>query len=172
MSINNVAFAAPAFFFVISVFVLPTSATNAQMAKREPPLNANEMQAFRTLKKVDYFANGSVGIRGGTSEGETALNVLLNEKNGPVVLRALLKTATPAGKLYALLGLRRMGNVREAAEVASALGAQKGFVNIRRGCMGSRETIRAVATQIQKGRIVSTPHWGERRIGRNKWVAQ
>src|SRR3954447_451970 len=58
------------------------------------------------LRGVESFAIGGIGIAGTTSEGERALRNLLAAPDATAPLQGLLAKATPAGQLYALLGLR------------------------------------------------------------------
>lgn len=58
------------------------------------------------LRRIESFALGGIGIAGAMSEGERALRQLLQGPNPIAQLQGLLTNATPAGELYALLGLR------------------------------------------------------------------
>ncbi len=58
------------------------------------------------LQQIPVFALGGIGVAGTTSNGERALRALLEEKTATKQLEVLLRSATPAGQLYALLGLR------------------------------------------------------------------
>jgi hypothetical protein len=58
------------------------------------------------LHRIESFALGGIGIAGTMSEGEQALRALLHDPNATAQLQELLTNATPAGQLYALLGLR------------------------------------------------------------------
>jgi len=58
------------------------------------------------LRRTESFAVGGIGIAGTMSEGEHALRQLLHDPNPGAQLQGLLTSATPAGQLYALLGLR------------------------------------------------------------------
>jgi hypothetical protein len=58
------------------------------------------------LRKAGSFAIGGVGVAGTMSAGERALRQALKEPDAVSRLEAMLSTASPAGQLYILLGLR------------------------------------------------------------------
>src|SRR3954468_10690073 len=58
------------------------------------------------LQNAGSFALGGVGVAGTMSAGERALREVLKKPDAVAQLEALLSNASPAGKLYALLGLR------------------------------------------------------------------
>jgi hypothetical protein len=58
------------------------------------------------LRRIESFAVGGIGVAGTMSEGERSLRNLLEDPVATVKLEGLLTKATPAGQLYALLGLR------------------------------------------------------------------
>ncbi len=139
----------------LNAAVVPTGPANAQTPTTSgATLSTEGMQAFRTLEQVESFALGGVGIAMRPLPGETALRVLLKEKNGPVVLRGLFKTAKPAGKLYALVGLKQTGTPRDVSEVADGLRKRNDRVKTIRGCIGGSEAVATLATQIENGKLV------------------
>lgn len=72
-----------------------------------PGLNAAEpSDADSTLRKAGSFAMGGVGVAGTMSPGERALREVLKKSDAAVRLESMLPQASPAGQLYALLGLR------------------------------------------------------------------
>ena len=62
--------------------------------------------AESALIKTSSFALGGVGVAGTMSEGERVLREILREAGATARLENLLPHASPAGQLYALLGLR------------------------------------------------------------------
>ena len=58
------------------------------------------------LARENVFALGGVGVAGTMSSGEKDLRAVLKEADAVQQLQSLLKNASPAGQLYALLGLR------------------------------------------------------------------
>src|SRR5882724_11753529 len=69
------------------------------------------------LGKAGSFAMGGIGVAGTMSEGERALRQILKEPDAVSRLESMIPNATPAGKLYGLLGLR----ARDRAAYARAL---------------------------------------------------
>ena len=84
------------------------------------------------------------------SAGERALREILKQPDAVARLEGLLPTASPAGKLYALLGLR----VRDHAAYERALGKCREIeakVETARGCILSRESFRDLVKEIERG---------------------
>ena len=103
-----------------------------------------------SLSNVGTFALGGVGVAGTMSAGERALRALLNQPDAVAQLEALVSSASPAGKLYGLLGLR----LRDRAAYARALEkcrAIEANVETARGCMLSQESFRDLVKEIEKG---------------------
>ena len=59
-----------------------------------------------SLQSAGSFALGGIGVAGTMSSGERALREVLKNQDAVARLEALLPNASPAGRLYALLGLR------------------------------------------------------------------
>ena len=103
-----------------------------------------------TLRKTELFALGGIGVAGTMSEGERALREVLNESEVTARLEKLLSDASPAGQLYALLGLR----VRDRAAYERALGKLRttnAKVHTARGCMLSEELFSDLVKEIERG---------------------
>ena len=84
------------------------------------------------------------------SAGERALREILNNPDAVFRLEALLPNASPAGKLYAILGLR----VRDRAAYERALEkfrATDAKVETARGCMLSHESFGDLVKEIERG---------------------
>lgn len=106
------------------------------------------------LQHVDSFAVGGIGIAGTTSDGERALRVLLQDQKAIDQLQNLLAHATPAGQLYALLGLR----VADRAAYDKALQAFKTpeiEVGTIGGCIISRAPFKQLLDRIKAGQYDS-----------------
>jgi len=69
-------------------------------------ISAPPVDPVEQLRHVESFAVGGIGVVGATSDGERALRNLLEDSAATAKLVGLLTKATPAGQLYALLGLR------------------------------------------------------------------
>ena len=107
-----------------------------------------------SLESAGSFALGGIGVAGTMSSGERALREVLKNQDAVAQLEALLPKASPAGKLYALLGLR----IRDRAAYERALQKYSGTdatVETARGCMLSREPFRDLVKEIERGQYDS-----------------
>jgi hypothetical protein len=115
------------------------------------PIQATEpSNADAALRKAGSFALGGVGVAGTMSEGERALREVLKDSDTIGRLESMLPTASPAGQLYALLGLR----LRDRAAYQRALQkyrANDATVPTMRGCILQRESFRDLVKQIDHG---------------------
>src|SRR5258708_30824937 len=68
---------------------------------------SSENSAARDLSAAKSLAFGGVGVAGLMSEGERNLRAVLEQPDSSQQLQAALANATPAGKLYILVCLRR-----------------------------------------------------------------
>lgn len=103
-----------------------------------------------TLRKTELFALGGIGAAGSMSEGERALREVLNESGVTARLEKLLSDASPAGQLYALLGLR----LRDRAAYERALGKLRttnAKVQTARGCILQQESFGDLVKEIERG---------------------
>jgi len=106
------------------------------------------------LEGAESFALGGVGVAGTMSSGERALREILKNNDAVSRLEALVSNAAPAGKLYALLGLR----IRDRAAYERALEKIRmtdATVETARGCILSREPFRDLVKEIQRGQYDS-----------------
>ena len=104
------------------------------------------------LRRIESFAIGGIGIAGTTSEGERALRTLLTDPKASAQLQDLLTNATPAGQLYALLGLR----VHDRATYDQALQnfpVPKDQVQTIAGCIITRAPFRQLLDRIKAGQF-------------------
>jgi len=102
------------------------------------------------LESAGSFALGGIGVAGTMSSGERALREVLDQRDAMVRLEALVSSASPAGKLYALLGLRLRDRAayERALEKCRAIDATVGTA---RGCILSRESFRDLVKEIERG---------------------
>lgn len=103
-----------------------------------------------TLRKTELFALGGIGVAGSMSEGERALREVLKESDLAARLEKLLSDASPAGQLYALLGLR----LRDRAAYERALQKLRttdAKVQTARGCILQQESFRDLVKEIERG---------------------
>lgn len=113
-------------------------------------LDAPGKHAYDALTRVSVFAVGGVGYAGTRSQGESALRVLLKEKQATVAFQQLIKSATPEGKLYGLLGLSVVAPAQLSPQVKGYLTSTVP-VHTMSGCLGMTEKMGTVAQEINKG---------------------
>jgi hypothetical protein len=116
-----------------------------------------------SVESTGSFALGGIGVAGTMSSGERALREVLKQPDAAARLEAVLPNASPAGKLYAILGLR----IRDRAAYERALEKCRGIdakVETARGCMLSRESFRDLLKEIESGQYDSflAREWPER----------
>ena len=114
--------------------------------------NSSEDSAARDLAAAKSLAFGGVGVAGLMSEGERNLRAVLERPNASQQLQAALAHATPAGKLYILVGLRRCDRAAYQ-KVFDSLSRPNDDVEVVRGCMISKEPFHQVLSQVQDGRF-------------------
>lgn len=112
--------------------------------------SADASRASVSLARENAFALGGVGVAGSMSSGETDLRVVLKEADAVQQLKSLLLNASPAGQLYALLGLRlRDRPAYEQAVVAFRKRSDE--ISTMHGCMLMKEKMDAIVKQIEHG---------------------
>jgi hypothetical protein len=124
---------------------------------------AEPSDADSTLRKVGSFALGGVGVAGTISEGERALREVLKQSDAVARLESMLAQASPAGQLYALLGLRARN--RSAYQRAlPTYGHRNISVQTMRGCILQLESFGSLVKQIDQGDYDSflSRSWPER----------
>jgi hypothetical protein len=113
---------------------------------------SSEDSAVHNLAAAKSFAFGGVGVAGLMSEGERNLRAVLEQPDASQKLQAAFTHATPAGKLYILVGLRRCD--RSAyKKIFDSLARPNDDVEVVRGCMISKEPFRQALSQVQDGRF-------------------
>lgn len=93
---------------------------------------------------------GGVGYAGSMSAGESALRRILKQTDAVSRLEAMLSTASPAGQLYALLGLRARDRTAyaRALEKLQTIDAK---VETAHGCLLGHESFRDLVKEIARG---------------------
>ena len=131
-------------------FSLITLVVVALMPSRVVLDAAEPSDADSTLRKATSFAMGGVGVAGTMSQGERALREVLKKSDAVARLESMLPEASPAGQLYALLGLR----ARDRNAYKQALmkyGESEASVQTMRGCILRSESFAALVNQIDHG---------------------
>jgi hypothetical protein len=112
------------------------------------------LKSLRVIENTGSFALGGVGVAGTMSAGERALCEVLERTDAVFQLQAVLPTASPAGKLYALLGLR----IRDRAAYERALEKCRTIdakVETARGCILMHESFPDLVKEIERGQYDS-----------------
>jgi hypothetical protein len=120
-----------------------------------------ENSAARDVAGAKSFAFGGIGVAGLMSAGERNLRAVLERPDASQQLQTALSHATPAGKLYILVGLRRCDRAAYQ-KVFDSLARPNDEVEVARGCMISRESFRQLLSEVQDGRFddyLSRPPW-------------
>ena len=112
----------------------------------------SENSAARDVAAAKSLAFGGVGVAGIMSEGERNLRAVLAQPDASHQLQTALAHATPAGKLYILVGLRRCDRAAYQ-KVFDSLGRPNDDVEVVRGCMISKEPFRQALSEVQDGRF-------------------
>lgn len=115
-------------------------------------LAAASQNSAGDLAAAKLFAFGGIGAAGIMSEGERNLRAVLGQSGASQQLQAAFAQATPAGKLYILVGLRRC-DPAAYQRVIDSVARPNDDVEIARGCMISREPFRQLLSQIRDGRF-------------------
>jgi hypothetical protein len=113
-------------------------------------VEAAEAAADAGLERASMFALGGIGVAGTMSSGERALREILEKPDAVAQLERLLTRATPAGQLYALLGLR-MKDRTAYARAIQKLKPSDAKVETARGCMLSQDPFGDLVKEIERG---------------------
>src|SRR4029453_6228147 len=113
---------------------------------------SSENSAARDVAAAKSLAFGGVGVAGLMSEGERNLRAVLQQSDASQRLQAAFAHATPAGKLYILVGLRRCDRAGYQ-KVFESLDRPNDDVEVVRGCMISKEPFRQALSEVQDGRL-------------------
>jgi len=155
---------------ILSVLGL-NSAVAAQIRCGEPyTLGSIAQTAYAQLHRETTFAFGGTGYGGNISDGEKAIDVLMEDVAAPNALYELATTNAGVGGLYGLAGLRILNCdcLRDATDRFLKLPDQPekknvpffgtiaaGDVMTLHGCVGSFEKRTAIVEQLEKGEFDS-----------------
>ena len=114
------------------------------------------------LERTQLFALGASYGDGRMSDGELALRAILRKPDATGQLEAMLSRASPAGRLYALLGLR-LRDRTVYARVLRTLPKADAQVRVMRGGIIRAASFQAVVSEIHHGKYdssaLSHPAW-------------
>jgi hypothetical protein len=106
---------------------------------------------WNTLKAVQWFAMGGIGVAGTTSKEERAFRSLLHEPNAAGKLKALLSEANLAGQCYALLGLYTLHDAAYEQSIARYKSSDSRVKTVG-GCMITEQPVSSIVSNIAAGR--------------------
>lgn len=137
----------------ILAFLLPASFLPCACSRDSEWAKAKlARQAPQTLRTARQFTIGKVGDAGSPAESEFSFRALLKRRDAVAECGKLTTTASPAGQLYGLLGLRLLD--REAFDAASPrFKGSKVSVATMDGCSVFQTTVGAIAAEIAQGTI-------------------
>lgn len=108
-----------------------------------------EPSAYETVRSAPRFAIGGIGVAGITSSEELAMHKLREDQCGEEQLRKLLREATPAGQMYALLALRQI-NARDYEGLSEPYRHSSAVITRVNGCLVHPEVISQTVEWIDK----------------------
>jgi hypothetical protein len=143
-------FVAAPFSSIISLVVGAFLVLNqpASAAATLPTSQTEVSQACQELITARIFAFGGVGFAGTISQGEKAFRVVFSSTNALELFEGILANGTPAGRLYALCGIRRLAPSRFTALSENV---PQGKVLRMSGCLATEEDVSAVIAAIDRG---------------------
>jgi len=106
--------------------------------------------AVAILRTSDHFTSAGIGYAGITPNEVLAWRVIFNRPDADSIFEDLLNTATVAGQLYALAGLR-FSNSGAFPKAASGLQGNLGLVQTIHGCIVGTQTVAEVVREIRQG---------------------
>ena len=109
--------------------------------------------ALTILQNAPQFSSASVGFAGITPNEVIAWRLLVFRADAESTLLRLLDTATPAGQLYALAGLRFRSTALFAQQAERFKGRLDQVPTVS-GCLGGSATFGELVTQISRGEWV------------------
>ena len=112
-----------------------------------PPVLAASASA---VQRAERFAIGGTGFGGVMSQGERALRAVLAQPNAAERLESMLPSASDAGRLYILLGLRLRDRTAYQRALASC-SQRRTQVETMRGCIIGQESFRSLVREIDRG---------------------
>lgn len=105
--------------------------------------------AYDSVKDAQEFAIGGIGVAGTLSKGELALRQVRDGEDAEKQLRKILSEGTPAGRLYALYGLRQL-DAPDYDRLAEPFRSSHARVKRIQGCMISEDEIANAAKWIDQ----------------------
>jgi hypothetical protein len=121
-------------------------------SSQKPVSKEQAQKAFTAVKEAKQFAIGGVGYAGTISPAELAFRDVLAGPDALARCQSLVKEATAEGRLYGLLGLKRLdAKAYEAA--APAFQKNDAKVSSASGCIVFKTTVAEIAKNIAAGKL-------------------
>jgi hypothetical protein len=108
--------------------------------------------AYEIIKSAERFTVGGVGFAGSPSRQEMAFRHLLKQPEAISRCTKLLTEATPAGQVYALLGLRLLDQQAFKAALPRYKESDSEISSMS-GCVVTRTTAAKLAREIERGEL-------------------
>lgn len=140
--------------FTLRYFADPDcrEARTVDVTGNNPMSNADEAAApAKVLENAGQFTVGGVGFAGIPSKEELAFRAVLKGEEARAGFLALTSSATTAGRLYGLLGLKLLKDP-EFEKRFTAFKASEEPVQSMEGCVVTHKTAGEIATAIEKGK--------------------
>ena len=107
-------------------------------------------EAMHLLRTAPTFSSASVGYGGVVPDAVVAWLTIVSHSSAPSVFFELLDTATPAGRMYALAGLRAI-ELPQFELQARFFRHDASPVNTLIGCIGSTMTTAQIVAELDRG---------------------
>jgi hypothetical protein len=141
---------------ILQIIVI-VAVTGCESAQNPPRIsgcnhfdNVDSMEPIKLLEKSQCFRIGGVGWAGVTPPEESALRRIMKQDDASATLEELYSKGSPAGKLYALLGLRFINKARYE-ELMPQLKQSTDKINTQSGCIIFDETVQAIISSMEAG---------------------
>lgn len=136
------------FGFVAFVFPRVRSASAPDITFRQPARSA--YLAVSILRNAEQFSSASVGFVGITPNEVIAWRAIAYGEDAENTLVQLVRSASPAGQLYALAGLRFRNEAAFARE-ARRFKNRSDQVSVASGCLVGSVSFKEILAQIERG---------------------
>jgi len=110
----------------------------------------DNIESIKMLEKSQCFLVGRMGPAGVVPKEEIVLCKIMKRDDASAVLEELYSRGSPAGKLYALLGLRFI-NKAKYEELTPQLKQSTDKVETQAGCIVFVETVQAIISHMEAG---------------------
>ena len=151
--LNRSAVQLGSFVWSFGVIALALRAVPQVRESERPPMSEGPQSlaiAVAILRTSDHFTSAGIGYAGITPNEVLAWRVIFNRPDADRIFQDVLNTATVAGQVYALAGLR-FSNSGAFTKAAARLQGNLGLVQTIRGCIVSTQTVAELVEDIRQG---------------------